>query len=119
MHHELFDDGSQMYDVDQYCKVIQEGAVGYLSQIDEHAGLAVAEEADQGNDCVRQLPSLTGTIVEDISHFCTQGFEVDNDNNPAPENVPAATTPSTTSCIYLDWGSNTLDPRRSNNLSNH
>ena len=34
-------------------------------------------------------------------------------------NVPAATTPSTTSCIYLDWGSNTLDPRRSNNLSNY
>ena len=24
-----------------------------------------------------------------------------------------------TSCTYLDWGSNTLDPRRSNNLSNY
>ena len=66
-----------------------------------------------------QLPSLTGTTVEDISHFHAQGFEVDDDNDPAPENVPAATTPSTTSCIYLDWGSNTLDPRRINNLSNY
>ena len=65
-----------------------------------------------------QLPSLTGTTVEDISHFCAQGFEVDDDNDPAPKNAPAA-TPSTTSCIYLDWGSNTLDPRRSNNLSNY
>ena len=66
-----------------------------------------------------QLPSLTGTTVEDISHFRAQGFEVDNDNDPVPENVPAVATQSTTSCIYLDWGSNTLDPRRSNNLSNY
>ena len=51
--------------------------------------------------------------------FRSQGFEVDDDNDPAPENVPAATTPSTTSCIYLDWGSNTLDLRRRNNLSNY
>ena len=117
MHHDLFDDGSQSYTVAQSCKVTQEGAVGNLFQIDEHADLAVAEEATQGNDCVMQLPSLTGTTVEDISHFHALGFEVDND--PAPENVPAATTPSTTSCIYLDWGSNTLDPRRINNLSNY
>jgi hypothetical protein len=88
-------------------------------QIDEHAGLAVAEETAQGNDCVMQRPSLTGTTGEEISHFCVQRFEVDNDNDPAPENVPAATTPSTTSCIYLDWGNNTVDPRMSNNLSNH
>ena len=102
MHHDLFDDGSQIYAVAQYCKGIQEGAVGNLFQIDEHADLAVAEEAAQGNDCVMQLPSLTRTTVEDISHFRAQGFEVDDDNDPAPENVPAASTPSTTSCIYLD-----------------
>jgi hypothetical protein len=66
---------------------------------------------------VMQLPSLTETTVEDISHFHTQGFEVDND--PALENVPAAITPSTPGCIYLDWGSNTLHPRRSNNLSSY
>ena len=66
-----------------------------------------------------QLPSLTGTTVEDISHFHIQEFEVDNDSDPAPENVPAAATPSTTICIYLDWGSNTLDLRRNNNLSSY
>ena len=66
-----------------------------------------------------QLPSMTETTVEDISHFRAQSFEVDNDNVPAPKNAPAATTPSTTSCIYLDWGSNTLDLRRRNNLSNY
>jgi hypothetical protein len=49
-----------------------------------------------------QLSSLTGTAVEDISHFHVQGFEVVNGNDPAPENVPAATTPSKTSCILLD-----------------
>jgi hypothetical protein len=76
--------------------------VEQLFQIDEHAGLAVAEKTAQGYDCVMQLPSLTGTTVEDNSHF-VQGFEVDNDNDPAPENVPDATTPSATSCIYLDW----------------
>jgi hypothetical protein len=66
-----------------------------------------------------ELPSLTRTTVEDISHFRVQGFEVDDDNDHAPENIPAAANPSTTCCIYLDWGSNTLDPRRSNNLSKY
>ena len=66
-----------------------------------------------------ELPSQTGTTVEDISHFRPQRFEVDNDNDPAPENVPTAANPSTTSCIYLDWGSNTIDPRRINILSNY
>jgi hypothetical protein len=119
MHHELYDDSSQIYDVAQYCKVIQEGTVGYLFQIDEHADLAAAEETAQGNDCVMKLPSLTGTTVRDISHFCVQGFEVDDDNDPAPENVPAAATPSKISCTYLDCRSNTLDPRRRNSLSNY
>ena len=104
MHHDLFDNGSQIYAVAWYCKVIQEGAVGNLFQIDEHADLAAAKEAAQGNDCVMQLPSLTGTTVEDISHFCMQGFEVDDDNDPAPENEPAAANPSTTSCIYFGLG---------------
>ena len=53
---------SQIYAVAQYCKVIQEGTVGNLFHIDEHADLAVAEEAAQGNDCVMELPSLTGKI---------------------------------------------------------
>ena len=119
MHHDLFDNGSQIHAGAWYCKVIQEGAVGNLFQIDEHADLAAAEEAAKGNDCAMQLPSLTGTTVEDISHFYVQGFEVDDDNDPAPENVPAASTPFTTSCIYSYWGSNTLDPRRINNLSNY
>jgi hypothetical protein len=119
MHHDMFDDGSQVYAVAQYCKVIQEGTVGNLFQIDEHNCLAVAEEAAQGHDCAMQLPSLTGTTVKDIPHFHIQGFEVDDDNDPAPENVPAAATPSTTSCTNLDCGSNTLDPMRSNSLSSY
>ena len=49
-----------------------------------------------------QLPSLTGTAVKDISHFHVQGFEVDND--PAPENVPAPTTPSTNQLYLLGLG---------------
>ena len=44
MHHELFDDGSQIYAVARYCKVIQEGAVGNLFQIDEQIGRASCRE---------------------------------------------------------------------------
>ena len=55
IHHDLFDDGSQIYAVAQYCKVIQEGTVGYLFQIEEHNCLTVAEETAQGNDCVMEL----------------------------------------------------------------
>ena len=104
MHHDLFDDGSQIYAVAQYCKVIQESAVGNIFQKDEHADLATAEEAAQGSYCVMQLPSMTETTVEDISHFCTQGFEVNNDSDPAPENVPATATPSTNQLYLLGLG---------------
>ena len=78
MRHDLFDDGSQIYAVAWYCKVIQEGDVGNLFQIDEHADLAVAEEAAQGNDCAMQLPSLTGTTVEDISNILILRVELAN-----------------------------------------
>jgi hypothetical protein len=41
MHHDLFNDASQIYAVAQYCRVIQEGAVRLFFQIDEHTNLAV------------------------------------------------------------------------------
>ena len=52
--------------------------MGHRFKIDELAGLAVAEETAQGNNCVMQLSSLTGTTVKDISHFHVLDFEVDD-----------------------------------------
>ena len=47
---------------------------------------------------------------EDISNFRAQGFEVDDDNNPAPENIPTGTDTGTDN-MYRPWGSESLDAR--------
>jgi hypothetical protein len=36
----------------------------------------------------REMPSI---LNEDISNFRAQGFAVDDDNEPAPENIPTST----------------------------
>ena len=39
---------------------------------------------------LEDLPPLGGTLAEDIANFCNQGFNVDDDREPAPENIPTS-----------------------------
>ena len=53
--------------------------------------------------------------AEDILNIRNQGLDVDNDNEPAPENIPAPGAPSTAdNGLYKGqaWGLNGLDYRR-------
>jgi hypothetical protein len=55
----------------------------------------------------REFPSV---LNEDISSFRAQGFAVDDDNEPAPENIPTSND-SGADDIYRPWGSEPLDTR--------
>lgn len=110
MRHEDFDDGQLLHAVVRYCKVQQEGAPEHLfneAQQSDHEG--VEDVAVGGEEVVqREVPSI---LNEDASNFRAQGFEVDDDNDPAPENVPGPND-NNGDCLYCAWGSEPLDVRR-------
>jgi len=45
-------------------------------------------------DDVDDLPPVGGNLAEDIANFCNQGFNVDDDREPAPENIPTEPEPA-------------------------
>ena len=54
---------------------------------------------------------------EEINELRGEGIEVDDDNEPAPENVP--TQQADELPVYSEWGWNGLEVRRQNNIQNH
>jgi hypothetical protein len=50
-----------------------------------------------------------------MSNFRAQGFAADDDNGPAPENIPSPQDQGMDS-MYLSWGSEPLDPRRTSGV---
>jgi len=52
------------------------------------------------------IPRISGEAAEDIAHLRAEGYGVDDDNEPAPENVPDPPNeaPATSSVTYLGWG---------------
>lgn len=110
MRHDDFDDGQLLHAVARYCKVQQEGALEHLfndSQQDDSEAVGVVAVGDEEVE-LREIPSI---LNEDVSNFRAQGFAVDDDNDPAPENVPQRND-SNNDCEYFPWGSESLDVRR-------
>ena len=87
MRHDDFDDGQILHAVARFCKVTEEGPVeslfDILSRNDVENDGNVALGGDENEE--REIPSV---LNEDISNFRAQGFAVDDDNEPAPENIP-------------------------------
>ena len=57
------------------------------------------EESVEG----REIPQLTGDVSEDVARFLSDGFVVDDDNLPAPENVPNNAIPHSQDVSFEDW----------------
>ena len=83
----------QIHCVERYCKVTKEGSFVDLfnktdiqSDVPEESVLEADGEVDQVQD---QLLHLQGTD-EDVEMVIGMGFDVDDDDMPAPENVPTA-----------------------------
>jgi hypothetical protein len=89
---------------------MQEGPLESLfetpPQEDVDGGEDVAVEAEATE--AREIPRI---LNEDISNFRAQGFAVDDDNEPAPENVPSPND-DINEGMYRPWGSEPLDLRR-------
>jgi hypothetical protein len=60
----------------------------------------------------REIPSI---LNEDISNFRAQRFAVDDDNDPAPKNIPSPQDQSVDG-MYLPWQSEPLEPTQVNIL---
>ena len=69
---------------------------------DENVAAGVDENVE------REIPSI---LNKDVSNFRAQGFSVDDNNEPAPENIPNATNTANDG-MYRAWGSEHLDARR-------
>ena len=75
------------------------------------------EEAtnDDGDEIPEGIFNLTGANSEDICHVRNLGFTVDDDNDPAPENIPDnQPVPNTNQT----WGWNGIDYRAQANVIN-
>ena len=91
MRHDDFDDGTLLHAVTRYCKVQEEGALEHLFieliQDPPEGTELTSHEVDQGN--IGEVPLLSRD--EDATKFRTLGFAVDDNNDPAPKNVPTLT----------------------------
>ncbi len=83
-------------------------------------------QRDEGEDSQRATRGELGDdIAGNIAFLRSQGFSVDDDTEPAPENIPADgnTTPVGNTqagglCDGQEWRNPHLDPRRANNVHN-
>jgi hypothetical protein len=63
----------------------------------------------QGNEI--SVPIPTNLNDEDASNFRAIGFCVNDDNRPAPENIPSPNT-NHNECSFMEWNSIPIDERR-------
>ena len=103
MQHNNFDNGELLHAVARFCKVTGEGPVESLFDVtpinDVENMQNVTVEGDENLE--NEIPS---GLNKDVSNFRAQGFSVNNDNEPAPENIPTAVG-SVDDEMYTLWGS--------------
>ena len=93
-----------LYWIKKYARILHEGP--------EHTRFAVRETVDLRNvgaeegEALPDLANRRGRFTrEDVDEITNQGFTVDDDNEPAPENVPANNRAQTGRCITdEEWG---------------
>jgi len=106
----------ELYAAERYCKVVEEGPFESLFVQGENVaeagpgGLTVEEGAPP-----TATPFLSLNGRDDIARFRAMNFDVDDDNEPAPENIPTANgpPPGEPSGMYKEWGGGSgIDHRR-------
>jgi hypothetical protein len=56
-----------------------------------HGKAPVASKDDGEEGVLEDFPPLDGNLAEDMANFRNQGFNVNNDREPAPKNIPTET----------------------------
>ena len=114
-----------VYSQKRYAKVLQCGAAADYFEgsaeevvledvVDEEESLVETPQIDNANLIVPIIEN-SDTVNETISRMINDGYEVDDDNDPAPENVPTPSTSTTSQqeITYFPWGSRSNCERRS------
>lgn len=118
--------GTDIYSHKRYVLVVEEGAAADFfnndPRNDDEQDQVVQEEMAEGGvedqaPVLLEVPGLTANVDDDIERLRAEGYGVDDDNEPAPENVPmpqnadaAADAPR-----FDDWGSRHYCNRRLQN----
>ena len=92
--HDEFPD-KELHAVERWVKVKKEGAEEHLFDKDQPRDESGDEpEVEDGQELQPSIFRATG-VAEDIAMVRAQGLDVDDDNEPAPENVPTGETTRT------------------------
>ena len=121
--HDDFDDNQLLHCVERYAKVITEGGAADFFGLDlgdeaqEEVRVEVVEgggEVDDDAVVNVAVPKLTDNSNEDIARLRAEGYGVDDDNKPAPENIPIAGPSNDRGGVtWEEWDSRTICLRRS------
>ena len=86
--------GQKLYAIKRWMKVETEGAEEHIfveEDEEEPTGVDVHEKGDK-NEAINSVVFSDGSCTEDIAMVCAMGLDIDNDNVPAPENIPENAT---------------------------
>ena len=125
--HDAFEN-VELHTVVRWAKVKEEGpAEQFFARVPALEPAETSQEIISGENGGEQIPDhvyhLSGQ-AEDIAHVRGLGFEVDDDNDPAPENIPGASVANNTPSNEPDNVTATPEnwegvcPRKSMNLRN-
>lgn len=114
--------GQELYAVKRWVKVETEGAEEHIFvEEDEEEPIAVVvnEKGDETEE-IDAVVFSAGSRAEDIAMVRAMGLDVDDDNVPAPENIPQNATDATgeEGNVELGWGWSGIDHRKQLNISN-
>eukprot|EP00957_Ditylum_brightwellii_P128221 9779406-Ditylum_brightwellii.AAC.1 len=85
-HHRSFPN-KEVYAVEQCVKVLKEGAAEHFFG-DEGGGAIQQQGEERGEEEIPAQVFNAGSHSEDIAMVRNMGIMVDDDNKPAPENIP-------------------------------
>ena len=106
-------EGHVMHVVKRYVKILQEGqAADFFDEPTTQQGNPPTQQAEgqeggvaAGQTPEQNVPELTGELAEDINAMRAAGATVDDDNEPAEENIPAPANNSNEESPFEDeWG---------------
>ena len=121
--HNDFDDNQLLHCVERYAKVLTEGRLADMFDLDlvdegeeEVPILAVQGGGEVDDDAIVNVavPKLTDNSNEDIARLRAEGYGVDDDNEPVPENVATAGPSNDQGGVTREeWNSRSICLRRS------
>ena len=115
-----------IYACRRWVKVVEEGAVEHMfdgEDLQVPAAEVVNENEVEG-EAIHESVFQSGGHAEDIALVRAQGLDIDDDNMPAPENIPVEVVPNDTLRIVdpehteEGWGWSGIDHRKQLNISN-